>query len=289
MQFYAGLFATILLGSALLTGCANTPPSTTQSEDATETAETNSSPEADSGVGQLAVRANGEDFVRQGFVSKDGWQISFDHVYVHLAEVKAYQSDPPFNPEGDDTPEASVEVLLLESETIDLAAGDDNAEPILVSEVEAPAGRYNALAWKMVPASDGPAAGQTLQLVGSAEKDGRTVGFTLNINQPYTYVCGDYIGDERKGILTSGEAADLEATFHFDHIFGDGEAAPDDDINTGALGFEPLAALAEGDQLTVDMATLSNQLSEADFALLETALVGLGHVGEGHCAETTAS
>ena len=29
---------------------------------------------------ETALVANGEDFVRQGFVSKDGWRISFDHV-----------------------------------------------------------------------------------------------------------------------------------------------------------------------------------------------------------------
>ncbi|WP_353736712.1 hypothetical protein [Moorena sp. SIO2C4] len=32
------------------------------------------------GNGKLQFRANGEDFVRQGFVSKDRWQISFDRV-----------------------------------------------------------------------------------------------------------------------------------------------------------------------------------------------------------------
>ena len=37
--------------------------------------------------GTLAFQANGEDFVRQGFVAKDGWTIDFDHVYVTLAEV----------------------------------------------------------------------------------------------------------------------------------------------------------------------------------------------------------
>jgi len=29
-------------------------------------------------TGRLQVYANGEDFVRQGFVSKDGWSINFD-------------------------------------------------------------------------------------------------------------------------------------------------------------------------------------------------------------------
>ena len=32
--------------------------------------------------GTLAFVANGEDFVRQGFISKDGWAINFDQVLV---------------------------------------------------------------------------------------------------------------------------------------------------------------------------------------------------------------
>ncbi|MEO0533194.1 MAG: DUF4382 domain-containing protein [Cyanobacteria bacterium P01_A01_bin.123] len=289
MQFHAGLFAAIALGSFSLVACTNAPPSTAPSADTPEAEATDATPAESSDVGNLAVRANGEDFVRQGFVSKDGWQISFDHVYVNLTEVTAYQSDPPFDPDGDVSPEATVETLLIDEKTVDLAAGGDAAEPILVSEVAAPPGRYNALAWKMVPASDGPAAGQTLQLIGTAEKEGRTVNFILNVDQSYTYVCGDYVGAARKGILEAGGDADLEATFHFDHLFGDGEAPPDDAINVGALGFEPLATLAADNSLEVDMATLETQFSDEDYTLLETALIGLGHVGEGHCAETTAS
>ena len=33
----------------------------------------------------LALMANGEDFVRPGFVSKDGGKISFDRVYVNIS------------------------------------------------------------------------------------------------------------------------------------------------------------------------------------------------------------
>ena len=34
---------------------------------------------ASTGEGSLVLVANGEDFVRQGFVSKDGWSINFEH------------------------------------------------------------------------------------------------------------------------------------------------------------------------------------------------------------------
>jgi hypothetical protein len=253
------------------------------------TAETAATPETEQTTGEtgtLQIRANGEDFVRQGFVSKDGWEISFDHIYVNLAEITAYQTDPPYDPEAGSALQASQEVKVEEVKTIDLAAGDESAEPVLVEEVEAPAGRYNALSWEMVNADEGPASGYAMVIQGVATKDGETVNFTLNVDEELAFSCGDFVGDERKGILEPGGTADVEATFHFDHLFGDGEAAPDDEINTGALGFQPLADLAEGGELTADTADLEQNLSEEEYNKLLEILPSLGHVGEGHCEET---
>jgi hypothetical protein len=80
--------------------------------------------------------------------------------------------------------------------------------------------------------------------------------------------------------------ADVESTFHFDHLFGDAGVPMDDDINTSALGFEPLAALAENGEVNGDSATLKANLSEADYTTLMNILPSLGQVGEGHCEET---
>lgn len=237
-------------------------------------------------TGMLQIKANGEDFVREGFVSKDGWNITFDKLYVNLAEVTAYQTEPPYNAETGGQPQAVETVLLVSEETVDLALGEENADPILVAEVPAPAGRYNALSWKMLKAAAGPAAGYSLVAIATATKDGQTIPFTLKIDEEMQFTCGDFVGDERKGILQPGGKADLEATFHFDHLFGDGEAPPDDEINTGALGFAPLAALAEDGKLEADAATLQQKLSPADYNKLKAILPSLGHVGEGHCHES---
>lgn len=233
-------------------------------------------------AGQLQVKANGEDFVRQPFTSKDGWQISFDQVQVHLSDITAYQTDPPFDPDGEAALEAQAEVSIP-AETVDLAAGDETADPILVDQTSAPVGQYNALAWQVTQAQTGPAAGQALVMVGQATKDGRTVEFDLKSDRAFSYTCGEFVGDERKGVVQAGETADLEATFHFDHIFGDGEQPSDDEINVNALGFEPLAALADGQTLAADWTMLTQRLPPEQLKLLETALLGLGHVGEGHC------
>jgi hypothetical protein len=275
--------ASLALIPLLLVGCGGTttPPATDTEAETSEAA-----PADGAAAGSLTIRANGEDFVREGFVTKDGWEVSFDHVYVTLAEVTAYQSDPAFDAEAGGTPEAETQVALEEPTTVDLAEGDEAADPILVTTLEAPAGQYNALSWKLVPAATGPAADYPLVLQGTATKDGETVDFTLKLSPTLGFVCGDFVGDERKGILAAGEEADLEATFHFDHLFGDGEAPPDDDINTGALGFDPLAALASDGVLEADSDRLEADLDPADYAKLLGILPSLGHVGEGHCDET---
>ena len=215
-------------------------------------------------VGTLQINANGEDFVRQGFVSKDGWSINFDHVYITLADITAYQTDPPYDPHTGGNINGKVTVSLDKVYTVDLAEGGGNAPPILVDKVSGAAvGHYNAISWKMAKATSGPAAGYSLVMIGTAEKDGQIVDFTINIEDECEYSCGEYVGDERKGIVVEGGTADVEMTFHFDHIFGDAETPMDDDLNLGAPGFEPFA---EGGEVDLNMAELH-----------------LGHVGEGHC------
>jgi hypothetical protein len=282
------LVSLTLLTPGVLFGC-------TQPEQGNETqtpaeAPTEQETQAMAGAGTLAFRANGEDFVRQGFVTKDGWQVDFDHVYVHLAEVMAYQTDPPFDPDSDSEIKAEESITLAESQTVDLAEGGEDAEPILVTDVASvPTGNYNALSWKMTPADSGPAEGHTIVMEGTAEKEGQTVDFVMQVDQPYEYRCGEYVGDQRKGILEADKNAEVEATFHFDHIFGDAEAPADDAINTGALGFAPLAALAQDGTLNVSTSELESQLSPEEYQTLQEALNSLGHVGEGHCEEMMAT
>jgi len=84
-------------------------------------------------------------------------------------------------------------------------------------------------------------------------------------------------------MLQKDGTADMEMTFHFDHIFGDAETPMDDGLNVSALGFEPFASVAEGGALDVDMAGLQAKLSAGDYQMLVDILPTLGHVGEGHC------
>jgi hypothetical protein len=229
----------------------------------------------------LSLVANGEDFVRQGFVSKDGWRIDFDHVYVNFSEAIAYQSDPPFNAEANSEIQAQTKVALLrEPQKIDLAQGDQNAAPILVSQVNAPHGFYNAIAWKVSQPNPEEA---TISIQGKATKDNQTVNFLINLEDELDYTCGEFVGDARKGFVADNTVGELETTFHFDHIFGDQDTPMDDALNADALGFQPLADLAENESLEINQATLKTKLSPEDYGKLEKAIASLGHVGEGHC------
>ncbi len=270
---------TIALLSLLIASCSS------------ETSESNNTSTVANNQGEATLNlvANGEDFVRQGFVTKDGWTMNFARLDVNLSDVTAYQIEGAFEPtEGDklDTLEYSEKVSLLDTpKVVDLAEGEADAEPIMVTNAEVTPGFYNAVAWKIdIAEAESPLAGKTMVLQGTASKDEQVINFDISLNRPIQYLCGEYVGDERKGIIQAGETGELETTFHFDHIFGDSETSPDDALNVDALGFEPLAKLASSDSLTIDDAILEQQLSPEDQEKLTKAVIGLGHVGEGHCA-----
>jgi hypothetical protein len=220
------------------------------------------------GSGQLQFYANGEELITEGFLapklSKDGWQLTFSHAYVTLAEITAYQTSPPYDAQAGGDISATRQVALAGPLTVDLAAGSPEEPPVPVGEaVAAPAGHYNAISWRMPAAEIGPAAGYSLLLIGRAEKEGRQVDFRLGSREELRYQCGEFVGDERKGFVVAGGRADLEMTFHFDHIFGRADKDAADPMNLEALGFAPFAAGGAHD--------------------LSLRGVHLGHAGEGHC------
>ena len=233
----------------------------------------------------LRLVANGEDFVRQGFVSKDGWSINFDRLDVNFSNATAYATKSAFEPQKGDT-KASVEFehqAEFAPRIIDLAERGADAEPIVVAETTVPTGFYNALVWELSTAQeDSPIAGNTMVLEGQATKNGEIIDFKLGFNRPVEYVCGEFVGDDRLGIVGE-EPGEVEATLHFDHIFGDADTPPEDALNRDALGFQPLAQLASQGMVGLNDEDFAERLSEADYQKLTEAIAGLGHVGEGHC------
>jgi len=99
--------------------------------------------------------------------------------------------------------------------------------------------------------------------IGTAEKDGEVIDFSLGIELEVAYLGGDFVGDIRKGILSAGDSAEVEMTFHLDHFFGRDDKDPDDPMNLEAFGFGPLAELAVDGSVVVDLADLETALNYA--------------------------
>lgn len=222
-------------------------------------------------AGTIIFTANGEDFVRQGFIDKTGWEISFDNVFVNIADPTAYM------PEAD-----GAEAVLKGNYWIDLAAGDENADPITIGKVEdVKAGNYQSLKFKLRTGKEGTYAGFSIVMTGTASKKGDTKRFFIKLNEEILFDGKEgYVGDNIKGILKAGGSTSVEMTFHFDHIFGDIEAPADDHINTGSVGFEFFNEYAKAGMVDITQDELK---SAGEYSILIKSIETLGHLGEGHC------
>ncbi|MBN1288424.1 MAG: DUF4382 domain-containing protein [Actinobacteria bacterium] len=263
------LTAVLIVAAIAAAGCGSS-----------DSAEDSDKGTAASGTGTLVFTANGEEFAREGFTSRDGWNLSFQHFYITLADVAAYQTDPPYDSEEGWEIDPVEEVNLSGTHTIDLVGAEANPVVEVGEVTDAPAGTYNAISWDVVKAGSGEPAGYAIVLAGTAEKEGQTLNFTIKFPAEYAFQGGEYVGDERKGILEDGGTADVEMTFHLDHLFGDIETEAGDALNVDALGFDPFAALAVNGVVDIDTAAMTPENIEK----LNTILLGFGHVGEGHCA-----
>ena len=243
-------------------------------------AEPSLSPETSTGT--LVLQANGEDFVRQGFTSKDGWDIKFDHVYLTLSEISAYQLKEDYNADEGAPLSSNPTVKSAKSYTVDLAEGDESANLIKVDELTAPIGFYNALSWNVVKGNTPESKDISLSIIGVGKKNGEEIPFKLDFTSEFSFSAGEYIGDERKGFLEEGGLGELEMTFHFDHIFGDGSLPIDDSMNKDALGFEPLLQFLTDGNIAVTEDYLKNSLDTEEYNKIIDLISSLGHVGEGH-------
>lgn len=224
---------------------------------------------APEGNGTIIFTANGEDFVREGFTSKDGWQISFDKVYVNIVNPTAY------NKEG-------LKSMLQGAFFVDLAAGDSKAEPVEVGKTEKVLkGNYQSLKFSIKKASTGDFKGSSIVMIGTAKKAGKSVSFTVKLDEEMDFDGKEgFVGDEVKGVLAENGKTSVEMTFHFDHIFGDKGAAATDHINTGSVGFDFFNAFVKDGKLEVTQEMLKKS---SDYGKLIKAIATLGHLGEGHC------
>ena len=125
-------------------------------------------------AGTLQVFASGEDLATEGFQApkrtKDHWSLNFDHIFVTLAEITAYQTSPPFEPRSDAPMTATYEVTVPGTHTVDLVKAADEEARVLVAEIDAPPGHYNAISWRMAIAKTGSAEGTSMLFIGTATR-----------------------------------------------------------------------------------------------------------------------
>jgi hypothetical protein len=226
-------------------------------------------PESAGDPGTLIVTANGEDFVRRGFTDRDGWGISFDHLYINLIDPTAY------TPHGE-------EAVLAGSHWVDLAAGDADAMPVEIGRLESVrAANYQSLRFGLGRLEEGDFQGSSIVMIGRAVKDGTTLPFTIRLDEEMVFDGREgYVGDELKGLLAPGGVSEVEMTFHFDHIFGDQAASEDDHVNANSVGFAFFLPFVANGRVDVSQAEITR---EPAYERLVRAVWNLGHLGEGHC------
>ena len=260
-------------------------------------------------TGTLQLKANGEDFVRNGFTSEDGWAITFTSVYANINGATSYQLSETSNTKVQAGKSLPTEVNFHAGHpTTGVAEGTSyvgftgehflslKQDAFVVdSNSTAVVGNYNRLNFNVKKATSSSKGivsdyiGYTIVLIGTAVKSGNTVNFTLKFDQETSYTgCGP---NGHKGVVTSGGSAESEMTFHFDHIFGnqsEGSATPSDPekINFVAIGFTPfeqLDASAYPKTLNKTQTEMAAGMANATYVQLVNAITTLGHSGEAHC------
>jgi len=237
--------------------------------------------------GTLQFYSNGGDQIFVGMVSKDGWKMVFNHFYVSMNQITAYQTDPPYDPiYAADIIRYETSITLDGIHTADIAQG--GGRRLVETVPDAPAGLYNAVSWMMAPGSEGPSAGYSVVMIGQAAKGNELINFTFKLDLKGGYQCGEYFvagrdATDRLGQLDSGATADVEMTYAVEYIFGDGSQPVSGILNRMALGFDPLAALAVDSVVDIDLTGLKNQLSADDMMLFTNAVPEIGKVGVGRC------
>lgn len=250
-------------------------------------------------AGTLVFTVNAEDFVRDGFVSEDNWRIDFEHVYINIQGPTAYQvadGDAPTaklkhagHPHAE-IPEGTAHEALTGTFFVDGHQGPDPIEIGRVDDVEI--GNYNYLNFNIKKATSGSDGfvnghdGYSIVMIGTAVNNDsdESIDFNIKLTEEMNYAsCGPH--PDNIGVVAEGGKGEAQATFHFDHIFGDFEEGPadtDDEtaINYIAVGFGPFAELATDGVLDVNQAGLQAMDVYDQF---RDALLTLGHSGEAHC------
>lgn len=222
-------------------------------------------------TGNILFTANGEEFVVDGLISKEGWQIQFSSLLINIDSPEAYNPNHP-----------ELKALLKGHHLINLKRGTTEKPEVSVAILpDVQTGNYQSLRFSLKQIESGEYAGFSIVLKGNAEKEDEKIPFEIKLDEELTFDgLEGYVGDSIKGILKAGKTADVEMTFHFDHLFGNIEMGADDHVNSGSPGFEFFLPYIKDNKIDV---TQDQTKSNPQYDKLIQSIETLGHLGEGHC------
>lgn len=206
---------------------------------------------SDAGRGAVAIRVSGEGAAKTGYPYvkngaeirfADGWTVRFSKYLVSVGELRLASAD-------DVDAFASTDVFVT-----DLHLDD----PTILLQDGLEARRWERFGFRVVPPPPtaktvGQVAAEDLVrmqqggfnywLEGTAEKDGRSVSFAWGLGNPTRATnCTNGLDNTEGVVVRSNATADVEITFHLDHLFWDTLGT-----EVANLRFEAIAAVADGD------------------------------------------
>ena len=237
------------------------------------------------------------DAIREGLLSKDGWQLSFEHFYVNFygpiavqiveEEVKGGEIIPlhPGHPHND-IPEGSAYEALTGDFFVDLSAGQT---PIDIGMIEGVAvGNYNRLYFSIRTAQEDSRdlisdyLGYSIVMIGVAKKDGQSLPFVIYLVNAFSfYECPV---ETPEGVVGDGDAAHIRISLRIEHVFGDGRYGSEEGtVNPGAAGFQPFADLAVDGAVDITQSEFAYDMDRDTYDALIAALKSMGYSSGGAC------
>ena len=245
--------------------------------------------EEEGGVGTYSISIYGEEFIEEEIPAADvvdGWAIDFTRFLIAVDSISAT--------------DGSNAVVVEGAHVYDLTEGSGGAGHV-VAALEAPAGDYTSLTYRVAPVSAAEAGagasmddvammvdmGYSVYVEGVATKGGETKTFTWGFTTSTTYT-----NCETAAKVTADGVGSSQLTIHADHFFYDDLVSEEPDVafdliasaDTDANG-EVTAAELEA----LDITTQTRyQVGSADISdlwgFIEAQSRTLGHIdGEGHC------
>lgn len=263
----------------------------------------------DPGSGTIVFLTNGEDFIREGFTTVDGYDISFDNFYINVYGPTAFQVAESASDDDDDDDtteerasslipqhaghdhseigEGTAHVSLTGDYFVDLAQGSAPAELGSIEDVAV--GNYNYLNFTVRPATSDSEElvdgyeGFSIVMIGQAVTGTTTIDFEIKLTEEMSFInCGPVA--DNAGVVANGGEATVDLTFHSDHIFGDYETIGEEDsVNGISIGFGPFAALAVDGTANLTQEDLAAGFEASIYTKFIEAVKTLGHTGEAHC------